>query len=270
MRRINYFIHAIILILFVANGVQKSIFAQSSQIEAEFVKTNNLPWKISFEDNCTDSWQKKWVMDGERSYIVHSSQGMDYYAGEEAFNDTCHTVLWTKQNFSGDIKIEYDYTRIDTSNLGVNIIYILASGSGKDAYKHNIFAWNELRRVPAMRQYYNHMNTYHISYAAFSFNSEEPEYIRARRYMPETDKGLEGTALTPEYENSGFFASGIKHHITVIRRGDNLYMRVSNSTQKKDFWFDTSNFPPIKSGHVGLRQMWTRAAQYANVKIYEL
>ncbi|MCB9247654.1 MAG: hypothetical protein H6613_03530 [Ignavibacteriales bacterium] len=56
---------------------------------------------------------------------------MDYFAGNEAHNDTCHTVLWTKQSFSGDVKIEYDYTRIDTSNIGVNIIYILATGSGK-------------------------------------------------------------------------------------------------------------------------------------------
>jgi hypothetical protein len=243
---------------------------QNSSTETEFEQINNLNWKISFEDDCTDSWQNNWVMDGERSYINHTEEGMDYYAGPEAYNDTCHTVLWTKQNFSGDIKIEYDYTRIDTSTLGVNIIYILASGSGKDEYDTDIFKWKDLRRVPAMKQYYNHMSTYHISYAAYSFNSEEPEYIRARRYMPETGQGLQGTELTPEYENSGFFKTGIKHHITVIRRGNRLYMKVSNPTQTKYYWFDTSDFPPVESGHIGLRHMWTRAARYANIKIYEL
>jgi hypothetical protein len=47
-------------------------------------------------------------------------------------------------------------------------------------------------------------------------------------------------------------------------------MKVSNPTQTKYYWFDTSDFPPVESGHIGLRHMWTRAARYANIKIYEL
>jgi hypothetical protein len=250
--------------------VQFELSAQELTTEADFEKAIDLNWKIAFEDDCTDSWQKKWVMDGERSHITHSAQGMDYFAGTEAYNDTGHTVLWTKQTFSGDLKIEYDYTRLDTSRLGVNIIYLLATGSGKGPYKSDLFEWNELRRVPAMRQYFNHVNTYHISYAAYPFESGKPGYIRARRYMPETGQGLDGTALTPEYENSGFFAPGVKHHIIVIRRGEKLYMQVSNPTQSRLFWFETSNFPPIEAGRVGLRHMWTRAVRYANFKISEL
>jgi hypothetical protein len=236
----------------------------------QFNNVNKLDWKISFKDNCISSWHDKWIMDGERSRINHTTEGMEYYAGPEAYNDTCHTVLWTKQKFSGDLKIEYDYTRIDTSTLGVNIIYILASGSGKGDYDTDIFKWKNLRKVPAMKNYYNHMNTYHISYAAYSFNKDEPEYIRARRYMPETGQGLKGTELTPEFVNPGFFKTGIRHHITIIRKDEKLYMKVSNSDQTKYYWFDTSKFPPIESGHVGLRHMWTRAARYANIKIYEL
>ncbi len=260
----TFLIH--LLFLLIATGIS----AQELTAKADFEKANGLSWKISFEDDCTDSWQKKWVMDGEWSQIIHSTQGMDYFAGHEAHNDTGHTVLWTKQQFAGDLKIEYDFTRLDTSRLGVNILYLLASGSGKGHYKKDLFEWNELRRVPAMRQYYNHVNTYHISYAAFSFKSGVPEYIRARRYMPETGQGLDGTALMPEYENSGLFAKGVKHHIIVIRRGERLYMQVSNSTQTKLFWFNTSNFPAIISGRVGLRQMWTRASRYANFKISEI
>ena len=61
---------------------------QKSSIETKFIAANNLPWVISFEDDCSDSWQNNWVMDGERSYITHSSEGMDYFAGNEAHNDT--------------------------------------------------------------------------------------------------------------------------------------------------------------------------------------
>ncbi len=246
------------------------IFAQLLSVNDEFEKVNNLPWKITFKDDCTQSWQKSWVMDGKRSFIVHSPKGMDYFAGKEAFNDTCHTVLWTKQKFSGDLKIEYDFTRIDTSTIGVNILYLLATGSGKGKYKKDIFKWNNLRRIPAMKQYFNHMNTYHISYAVNGNGSKEPDYVRARRYLPETGNGLNGTALTPEYFDTGLFVPGEKCHITVIRRGEKLYMKVSNPTKAKLFWFDTSNFPPIRSGRIGLRQMWTRASRYANFKIYEL
>ncbi len=247
-----------------------SLWAQDPKAKKDFNKAQKLPWKLSFSDECTSNWQDNWVMDGERSSIIHSEKGMDYFAGTEAHNDTCHTVLWTKKEFSGDVKIEYDFTRLDTSSLGVNIIYILASGSGEGAYKKDLFEWNKLRKVPAMRVYFNHLNTYHISYAAYSFNKDEPEYIRARRYMPETGKGLEGTALTPEFENNGLFKTGVKHHIVVIRRDDKLYMQVSNANQTRLFWFDTSKFPPIQSGRVGLRQMWTRASRYKNFKIFEL
>lgn len=246
------------------------IFAQKTPEADDFIKANNLSWRKTFEDDCKKSWNNKWFMDGMQGHIVPSKQGMDYFAGKEAYNDAGHTVLWTKRIFSGDIKIEYDFTRLDSSFLGVNILYVLATGSGKEPYKKNIFKWKELRRIPAMAEYYNHMNTYHISYAAFSFNKNESEYIRARRYMPETGKGIEGTALRPEYKNSGLFATGIKHHITVIKRGDNLYMKVVNPTQTRFFYFDTSDFPTIQSGRIGIRQMWTRASRYANIKVYEL
>ena len=51
-----------------------------------------------------------------------------------------------------------------------------------------------------MRLYFNHMNTYHISYAAFRQKNDDSEedYIRGRRYMPDAGKGLSGTAVTAE------------------------------------------------------------------------
>jgi len=35
-------------------------------------------------------------------------------AGPTAGSDSCHAVLWTKRSFSGDVKIEFEYTRADT------------------------------------------------------------------------------------------------------------------------------------------------------------
>ncbi|MCB0642841.1 MAG: DUF1961 family protein [Phaeodactylibacter sp.] len=245
--------------------------AQVSKPEAAFQHLNELHWKLRFQDDCTSNWQKRWHKDGERAHIVHSEKGMSYFAGTEAYNDSCHTVLWTKKQFSGNLKIEYDYTRLDTSIASaVNIIYLLASGSGEGPYKKNRFKWNELRRVPAMRTYFNHVNTYHISYAAFGNQHPEPDYVRARRYLPETGKGLEGTELQPEYLDTGLFQPGVKHHITVIRHGANLYLKAENEKDNRIFWFDTSTLPPVNKGRIGLRHMWTRAACYANFKVYEL
>ena len=63
----------------------------------------------------------------------------------------------------------------------MNILYIQATGSGEEPFVKDITEWNELRRAPAMRMYFDHMNTYHISYAAFPNNEDTTSYIRARR-----------------------------------------------------------------------------------------
>ena len=257
----------IFIVLFISSS---RIFSQETSVESNFKKVNNLSWKIAMDDDFTKPWQQHWFMDGEMSYIIQNKKSIDYYAGKEAYNDAGHTVLWTKKKFSGAIKIEYDFTRIDSSSLGVNILYVLATGSGKKPYEKDIYKWKELRKIPTMATYYNHINTYHISYAAFLFNDGEPQYIRARRYIPETKKGLKETALKPEYKNNGLFATGEKHQITVIKKDSTIYMKVENLTQTRLFWFDTSSFPNLKSGRIGLRQMWTRASTYANFKIYEL
>ena len=78
-------------------------------------------------------------------------------------------VLWTEDEFQGDVKIEYEYTRLDNETNCVNILYIQASGSGEAPYHEDITQWYQLAacRVLAMRMYFDHMHTYHISYAAF-------------------------------------------------------------------------------------------------------
>jgi len=62
-------------------------------------------------------------------------------------------------------------------------------------------------------------NTFHISYAAFPNDGKGTDYIRARRYLPEKN-GLRGTVLTPDYYQTGLFATAQRHHISVAPQSD--------------------------------------------------
>lgn len=234
-----------------------------SPIRKEFAKVNNAKWESVLTDSCTGDWQKNWFLDGLIAKVKTSPKGMTVTSGKKAFSDADHCVLWTKKSFTGDVKIEYDFTRLDKATRGVNIIYIEATGSGKGPYVKDIAKWAKLREVPAMRNYFNHMNAYHISYAVEMPGSR---YIRARRYMPEAN-GLKGTDLVPDYGRTDFFKTGITYHITVIKRGQELFMQVSDGNRKDLYYWDNKKFPPIESGRIGLRQMWTKESRYKNFKI---
>ena len=189
---------------------------------------------------------------------------MTLMAGPEFRNDAHHTVLWTKNSFGGDLKIEYEYTRLDKAPNCVTILYIQATGSGNGPYAKDITKWNALRKVPAMSMYFDHMNTYHISYAANPGTKEA--YIRGRRYMPER-QGLKGTALKPDYSNPELFATGVKHLVTVIKEDRDLHMRVENPDQIVYCHMTNPDLPVITEGRIGLRHMFTRSARYANFRV---
>lgn len=222
-------------------------------------------WNEVFYDDCTQDWRKLWFLDGKKAVIEQSDKGMDFFAGETFKDDSCHAVLWTKDSFEGDIKIEFNYTRLDRENRCVNILYLQAIGMGEGPYDKDISQWNELREIPAMSQYFERMHTYHISFAAFNNeDSIDPGYIRARRYMA---SGLEGTALTPDYEPEDFFEYGVQHKMTVIKAGDHLYLHIDNGDKTKLCHWHNTEFPSIYEGRIGLRHMFTRAARYNDFKI---
>jgi parallel beta-helix repeat protein len=234
--------------------------------QKRFVELMEADWKEVLHDPCTQDWRKNWTLDGVKAAITNSKDGMDFTAGPKAFNDAHHAVLWTKQDFKGDVKIEYEYTRTDKEIKMVNIIYLQATGSGKPGFDKDISAWAKKRIVPAMKTYFNNMNTYHISYAAFGTKNTIPgkDYIRGRRYMC---KGLKGTELDNEYENTGLFAPGIPHKITIIKRERNIYMHIQSGKKEMLCHLINSKFPPITEGKIGLRHMYTRGARYKNFKV---
>ncbi|MDE0770423.1 MAG: DUF1961 family protein [Opitutaceae bacterium] len=259
-----------VLILIVAGlfgfGCSKQNEMQVSADQAAFDQASEGTWQELFSDSCTGDWTQQWFLDGEVGKVTTGSEGMTLTAGPEFLNDAHHMVLWTKESFEGDLKIEYDYTRLDSETNCVNILYIQATGSGEGPYVEDIAEWSELRRVPAMRMYFDHMNLYHISYAAFPNDEDRTQYIRARRYMPNAT-GLEGSDLEPDYFPEGLFETGVPHKITVIKRDREILMRIQNSEQ--DYYCHMTNpkLPTVLEGRIGLRHMFTRSARYKNFKI---
>ena len=227
-------------------------------------------WQTAFSDDCTGDYRDNWFLDGEIAAVRNGENGMRLTAGPREDN-AHHAVLWTKEDFAGDLKIEFDYTRTDFQYTCVNIIYIQATGMGKAPYVEDISQWRDLREVPSMAMYHDYMNTYHISYAVCD---PAEDYVRARRYMPKGDdvaeglgQGLESTDLEPDYFNTGLFVPGVPHHFCIIKKGQELSMEVSNPEQTMFFHWKNTTAPGIEHGRIGLRHMWGRSAVYKNFSV---
>lgn len=242
-------------------------FADEAEADQAFVAAQERRWQEAFFDSCTEDWSGGWFLDGRIASVRNSAEGMQLTSGPRAFNDSHHMVLWTKDSFEGDVKIEYEYTRLDFETNFVNILYIQATGSDRGRFKKDIAEWSVHRETPAMSRYFDHMHLYHISYAAFGNTEDEvTDYIRARRYMPHAD-GLKGTELTPDYFDTGFFEPGVPHKITVIKTDLELLMRVENAEQARTILFKNENLPAVTEGRIGLRQMFARSARYKNFRV---
>ena len=93
-------------------------------------------WQEVFSDKMTETdWQEKWFLDGIYAKVSNSKEALQIDTSKG------FAVLWTKKEFKGDLRIEYDFKCLDgDKRKGVNIIYIQATGDGqKVAWKtlHN-------------------------------------------------------------------------------------------------------------------------------------
>lgn len=230
------------------------------------------PWKDVFFDAGTHDWQEQWTLDGLNADISHSKKGMRFFAGPTDKDDAHHAVLWTKNSFSGDIKIEYEFTKLDDETRNVVILYLHATGQDSPDFGKDISTWANKRQVPAMKLYFNHMNTYHISYAAFATVVSAPseDYIRARRYTPDKKSGLHGTDFSPDYLRTGLFKKDVTYKMVVIKKGDDLLMKVSGDGKNYYCHWKTDTEANLNEGRIGLRHMYTRGALYKNVKVSSL
>jgi len=236
--------------------------------EATFQKLLAQPWREAFSDAGAGDWREKWFLGGATASVANSANGFEIKAGPAEHSDTSHCVLWTKASFAGDLRIEYDYTRTDQTPKGVNLIYIQATGSGAPGQPKDIFQSTESRAVAKMSAYFNHMHLYHISYAVEPPKRDGNDYVRARRYMPETGKGLAGTDIEPNsYRRTGLFRAGVRHRITIVKRDWDLFMRVTNADQQACNHLTNHRLPPITGGRVALRLMAGRSARFTDFRV---
>lgn len=261
---------AISILLYIS---QIQVFTQTEKdLHEAYTILQKKSWKEVFSEDGSKDWQQQWFLDGQRATIKNMDDGMLFSAGPIAYDNASHAVLWTKNSFEGNIKIEYDYTRMDDINKFVNIIYIQATGIGSGPYDKDISKWTGLRVIPYMKTYYKNMNLLHISYAAYPMenNPNNTDYVRARRYpvLP-GQKFNSSTMIKGDYHDTDLFKPGIKYSITIIKHVNDLYMQVEGNEKSTLFYWDTSEFEKINEGKIGFRHMWTRCSKYANIKIYQ-
>jgi hypothetical protein len=263
------FLMSVLILLGLAAACKKQPQAPADDVKARFDGLQQWGWQEIFADSGSGDWREKWFLDGDLARVENSQEGMTIYAGPKDGSDADHAVLWTKEIFQADnLKIEFNFTRIDTSSANsVNIIYILAQGGGDKPA--DILEWADERKEPAMSRYFNHMDTYHISYAVSGVAPapESERYIRGRRYMPSNGGGLAGTELFPEYMEVPLFEPGVTYTMTFIKAGRELFLNVRGNDKDMVFYFDASAFPPVEKGRIGLRQMFTRVSLYSDIKV---
>lgn len=224
-------------------------------------------WKRVFSDPGTHAWEANWFLDGLRSTVTNTPEGMVLRSGPVAEGDASHAVLWTKPSFVGDLRVEYDFTRLDsaTNHVGVCILYLQATGTGVGPHVEDIHAWRDLRQVPKMSLYFNHMNAYHVSYACTG--GKDFNYVRARRY-PAKGNFDKDTRLLPSYEHVDLFKPGETWHLVFEKIDRQLTFTATKSDEKHVWKWDASGFPPVTGGRLGLRQMLGRESRYANFEVF--
>jgi hypothetical protein len=227
-------------------------------------------WEVVFSDRGAGDWQERWFVEGLKARVEYDEGSMVFTSGPVPMEQASHAVLWTKQSFKGDLRIEYDYTRLEsmTEAPSVNILYIQATGLGTSESPTDIYLSTEQREVPWMKSYFLNMNALHISYA--TTGPKRSHYVAARRY-PVKDQGsfMQGTMVQPVYENIDLFKPGDTYHITALKEGNRLTFTAEHEGKTHSFEWDTSAFPPVTEGRIGLRHMWARSSRYQNFRVFE-
>lgn len=228
-------------------------------------------WQLKFDDSGSKNWQSKWFLDGLHAEIKNSKDGMSFSGGNVEADDAYNAVLWTKDSFKGDVKIEYNYTKTDTKTAWATILYIQATGIGVAPYSEDITQWNNLREIPAMKTYYNYMKTLHISYASYDNKNTDikKDYIRVRKYPVVAGQNFNTTTEIPNPSfETGLFNPNETYKITIIKTNQKLYFKVVGKDVSKLFTWDLSNMPVIVEGRIGLRHMHTRSAVYKDFSVF--
>jgi len=257
----------LILILFFS-----ALMRSQNTDSTEFDSLNqSKQWQLKFNDDCTKDWQSKWFLDGRHAEIKNSREGMLFSGGNVEGDDAYNAVLWTKDSFKGDVKIEYSYTKTDTKTAWATILYIQATGIGIAPYVEDITQWNNLREIPAMKTYYTYMKALHISYASYDNKNTDPkkDYIRVRKYPVLAGQNFNTTTEIPNASfETGLFNPNETYKITIIKTNQKLYFKVLGKDTSKLFSWDLTGTPAFLEGRIGLRHMHTRSAVYKDFSVF--
>lgn len=250
-----------------------SIRAQKTDDQEFDILNKSKQWQLQLQDSGTKDWQSKWFLDGLQANIKNTKAGMLFNAGTTAGDDASHAVLWTKESFKGNVKLEYNFTRKDSATKWAIILYLQATGTGVAPYVEDISKWNNLREIPAMKTYFTNMKALHISYSSFENdnNDSKKDYVRVRQYPVAKGQNFNTTTEIPNaFFETGLFKTDQNYKITVIKTTEKLYFKVAGKNNSKLFSWNLKNQPSLLEGRIGLRQMATRSALYKDISIYTM
>lgn len=239
--------------------------------------------EVLFEDSMTGNWQEQWFLDGEKADLETSEDGLHFAAAtvpgiwqarnesaekRELF-DSLHAVLWTKEEFEGEIGISFEMTR--TSEGFTFLLYMLAQGVGWGPYDEDITEWNELRVIPKMNRYFHHMNLTGITFR---------DQIRLRRYpwMDESGERFSDNLIGHKIDYDQIPA-GTTYQVDVELREETLRIRleeIGNPENVLDKTFDrVSDLDPRRPepstrGRIGIRHMTGTSVIYKNFEVRQL
>ncbi len=250
-----------------------SINAQKIDNKEFDILNKSKQWQLQLQDSGTKDWQSKWFLDGLQANIKNTKAGMLFNTGSTAGDDAGHAVLWTKESFKGNVKMEFNFCRKDSATKWAIILYLQARGTGVAPYVEDISKWNNLREIPAMKTYFTNMKALHISYSSFENdnNDSKKDYIRVRQYPVVKGQNFNTTTEIPNaFFETGLFKTGETYKITVIKTNEKLFFKVVGKNSSKLFSWNLKNQPSLLEGRIGLRQMATRSALYKDFSVYTI
>lgn len=236
---------------------------------------------VLFEDSMTGDWEKNWFLDGATAIVTHEDDGLLFHSPSSGVSpvdknkfrkkfDSHHAVLWTRQEFEGDIRISFELTRLEVD--WANLIYIHAQGIGTPPYTEDIYEWKELREVASMDKYFRYMNL-----MSLSLRGE----IRCRRYPwfdVSKDLKYDDNLVEPMVPHEGLPA-GKTYSVVIVKRKDTCTLRIREVDSDAfiiDYTWDLTDYSParqvpyVEKGRIGLRQMGGNKALYRNFKVERL
>ena len=182
---------------------------------------------VLFHDILKEDWRENWFLDGENATLEHRDGGLafittaskvDKNVNRAAF-DAQHAVLWTRQEFEGDIRIRYTFTKLPGCSWQ-KLIYVQAQGIGEGPYVEDIHAWREHREVAVMSEYFTYMNLVSLSLR---------DQIRCKRYPTmDMDGEAHESEFKPRAENK-VMPIGREFSVVVEKRKKSIMLHITDT-----------------------------------------